>query len=237
MPNPMHLPAGVSTATKRSTLVDYPRPDPTKVYQYFNDFDTYAAGDWTITEINDATQALVADAPFGALGVTLAGADNDGCQMQLTTENFTITSGKKTWFKARFKISDATQSDFAIGLIILDTTILGSTDGDGATDGIFFSKEDGDANLDFNCQLDTTTGQSRSTAIATVADDTYLSVGFVYDGKSTIKYFVNDVHKGTMSVSTSVLPNTPVTVSFAVLAGEAEATVFTVDYLFAAQER
>lgn len=237
MPKPMHVPAGVSTAAKYSTLEQFPRADPTRVYTYFNDFDTYVAGDWTVTEISDATQALVADEPFGALGVTLAGGDNDGSQSQLTTETFTITSGKKTWFKARFKVSDATQSDLAIGLIILDTTILGSTDGDGATDGIFFSKEDGDALLDFNIQKDTTTGQSRVTSVATMADDTYITVGFYYDGKSAIKYYINDVHKGTVSVSSSNLPNTPVTVSFAVLAGEGEATVMTIDYLFAAQER
>jgi hypothetical protein len=246
MPSPQRSPSGISTATRGTVLWDYPRPDPTKVYQYFNDFDTYVAGDWTVTEINDATQALEADAPFGALKVTLAGADNDGSQAQLTTETFTLAIGKKAWFKSRFKISDATQSDFAIGLIILDTTILGSVDSDGATDGIFFSKEDGDTALDISCQKDTTTGQLRATSIATVADDTYLTVGFEFDGKRYIRYFVNDVQKGSLDLTplspvsgaaTDYLPNTPVTVSYALLAGEAEATTFHIDYLFAAIER
>ena len=236
MPNPMHLPAGVATATKRSALVTYPRPDPTKTYTYFNDFDTYVSGDWTVTDIGVSTQALVADEPFGALALTTAGADNDGSQIQLKTETFTITAGKKTWFKARFKVSDATESDFAIGLIILDTTILGSTDGDGATDGIFFSKEDGDTALDINCQKNTTTGQLRATSIATVGT-AYMSVAFEYDGKSAIRYWVDDVQKGTLAVSSTYLPDTPITVSAALLAGEGAAKVMTIDYFFAAQER
>jgi hypothetical protein len=173
------------------------------------------------------------------LVLTNAAADNDSIQHQLTTENFTMTSGKKAWFKARFKVSDATQSDFLVGLAVLDSTLLGSTDGDGFTDGIYFSKEDGDTNLDFACQKDTTTGQLRSTAIATVTT-AYMSVGFEYDGLRYIKYFVNDVHIGTMdltSTQATYLPDTPVTVSFAMQNGEAVAKTMHVDYVFAAIER
>lgn len=236
MPTPMKLPAGVSTAAKRTALVDFPRPDPTRVYTYFNDFDTYASADWTQTIIGTGTSALVADEPGGAVALTNSAADNDGMQNQLTTETFTVASGKKLWFKARFKISDATQSDFVIGLCVLDTTLLGSVDGDGFTDGIYFSKEDGDTQLDFGCQKDTSTGQSRATNIATVGTS-YMTVGFVYDGKSEIKYFVDDVQKGSLAVSSTYLPDTPITVSFGLLNGEAVAKVMTVDYIFAAIER
>lgn len=237
MPNPAGFTAGVSTAAKGSVLVRYPRPDPTRVYTYFNDFDTYVSGDWTRTAVGTGTSALEADAPFGALLITNSAADNDAVQHQLTTENFTVTSGKKMWFKARFKVSDATQSDFIIGLAVLDTTLMGSVDGAGVTDGIFFSKDDGDTNLDFQVQKDASTGQTRAAAIATVADATYLTVGFEYDGKSAVKYFVNDVHKGTVAVSSSYLPDTPLTVSFGLVNGEAVAKTMSVDYLFAAIER
>jgi hypothetical protein len=48
------------------------------------------------------------------------------------------------------------------------------------------------------------------------------------------------VHKGTLDLTTTLstyLPDTALTVSFALLAGEAEATTMTIDYLFAAIER
>jgi hypothetical protein len=238
MPAPTRYPNGLSTATKGTALWNYPAPDPTKVYHYFNDFHAYVAGDWTVTRIGTTpTEALKADEPFGALLLTVSSADNDGDQLQLSTENFTITAGKKTWFKARFKVSDATQSDFLIGLAVLDTTLLGAADGAGVTDGIFFSKDDGDALLDLQCQKNATTGQTRAVGIATVADDTYLTVAFEYDGVASIKYFINEVHKGTLATSTSYIPDTPITVSFAILNGEAVAKLMTIDYIFAAQER
>jgi hypothetical protein len=240
MPTPVRYTAGVSTANTGSTLEKFPMADPTKTFVYFDDFTTYAAADWTVTEINNATQALAADAPFGALVVTLAGAENDGSQSQLTTENFTMTAGKKAWFKTRFKISDEVQSDLAIGLCILDTTILGDVGGDGLTDGIFFAKEDGDAIVDFHVQKNSTTGQLSTTSVTTLTADTYVTLGWYYDGGREIKLFVNDVHKTSVDIGATFatyMPDTPVTVSFAVLAGEGEATALTVDYLFAAIER
>lgn len=238
MPNPMVLPAGVSTATKRTPLVDFPMPDPTKVHVYFNDFNEYLASDWTRTAVGAGTSALTADEPFGALLITNAAADDDSVQHQLVAETFTLsaTNGKKCWFKTRFKVSDATQSDFVIGLMVLDTTLMGAADGDGATDGIFFSKDDGDTQLDFQCQKDTTTGQSRVTNIATVGTS-YMTLGFVYDGKTSLAYYVNDVKIGTMTVSATYLPDTPVTVSFGLQNGEAVAKTMTLDYIFAAIER
>jgi hypothetical protein len=143
-------------------------------------------------------------------------------------------------------VSDATQSDFLIGLAVLDTTLLGATDGDGVTDGIFFAKEDGDTNLDFHCQKNATTGQLDASAIGTVVADTYMIVAFEFDGVRYIKYWVDDVHKGTLDLVpnypssgavTDYLPDTPVTVSFAILNGEAVAKLMTVDYIFAAIER
>lgn len=238
MASPARFTAGVSTATRGTGLFNYPAPDPTKVYTYFNDFHNYVAGDWTVTRIGTTpTETLKADEPFGALLLTVSAADNDGDQLQLTTENFTFAAGKKMWFKARFKVSDATQSDFLIGLAVLDTTLLGAVDDDGVTDGIFFSKEDGDTNLDFSVQKNTTTGQNRVAAVGTVADDTYLTVAWEYDGLGNLKYFVNDVHKGTLDASSTYLPDTPITVSFAILNGEAVAKLMTIDYVFAATER
>lgn len=236
MPSPQRYTSGLSTAAKGTALFNMPAPHPSKVYMYCNDFDTYVAGNWTVTAIGAGTQALVADEPFGGLALTNAAADNDGNQIQLTTENFTIAAGKKVWFETRLKVSDATQSDFAFGLIVLDTTILGAVDGDGFTDGIYFAKEDGDTQLDVGVQLDTTTGQSRNTNIATVTT-AYTTYGFEYDGAASVRFFVDGVHKSTVTPVSGFLPNTPVTVSFALLNGEAVAKVMTIDYVVAAIER
>ena len=236
MPTPTRFPRGVTNVAKSNALGMYGLPDPTQWHTYFNDFLTYVAGDWTVTEVGAGSRALT-DVNGGALLITNAAADNDRNELQKVGESFLLAAGKRAFFKARFKVSDATQSDFLIGLAVTDTTLQGSVDGDGVTDGIFFSKDDGDALLDVQVQKNTTTGQTRAAGIATVVADTFLEVAWAYDGVSEVKYFVDGVHKGSLDASSTYLPDTELTVSMAIMNGEAVAKTMTVDYLFAAIER
>ena len=242
MPSPVRYPSGVSTAVKGSVLANFPGPDPTRVYSYFNDFHNYVAGDWTVTRVGTTpTEALEADAPFGALLLTMAATDNSADQLQLTTENFTMTAGKKAWFKTRFKVSDATQSDFLLGLAVLDSTLIsaGSGLGDDVTDGIFFYKDDGGTSIKFSCQKNATTGQSSPVTVGTCTTD-YIVLGWEYDGARTIRIFKDDVQVGTLDLTATTstyLPDTPITVSIAMMNGEAVAKTMSIDYVFAGIER
>lgn len=228
---PTRFPGGISTAARNSALFDFVCPDPTKAHVYFNDFDTYAAGDWTVTLIGAGGTAALADADGGVLAITTDALDDDQVTLQKVGESFLLESGKESWFKARFKVADATQSDFQIGLVVTDTTPLD------ATDGIYFQKDDGDALLDVICRKNATTGSTSATGIHTVVNDTYLTVGWHYDGVSEVRYFVNDVHKGTLSATSAYLPDTELTISMSFKNGEAGAIAMTVDYVFAAKTR
>lgn len=236
MATPTRFTNGVTTVPKTNPLGMFGLPDPTEWHVYFDDFDTYTAAAWTVTAVGAGTQALT-DINGGALLLTNAAADNDSIELQKLGESFLITSGKRTFFKARFKVSDATQSDFLIGLAVTDTTLQGAISGAGVTDGIFFNKDDGDALLDIQCQLNATTGQLRAAGVHTVVSDTFLTVAWAYDGKDEIKYYVDDVHKGSLAATSSYRPDTELTVSFAIMNGEAVAKIMTVDYILAAQER
>ena len=236
MANPTRYPGGISTAVKFSALWNLPAEDPTKLVRYFQDFNTYAAGDFTITETGSGSRALAAG-NGGLLLITNAAADNDNNQFQVVKEIITPVAGKKMWFKTRFKVSDATESDVCVGLCSLDTDVFSSADGDGVTDGIFFWKDDGDALLDFQVQKNSTTGQNRSVAFATLVSDTYLTLGFEYDGVAYVKFFVNDIQIGTMDASSTYFPDANLTPTFAIKNGEAVAKSMTIDYIYAAQER
>lgn len=225
---------GVTNIGPGKTLSSFGMPDPTSWHVFFDDFDRFVAADWTITTTElgagSATEALT-DVDGGALLVTNDAADDDADFFQKVGESFLMASGKKALFKARFKVSDATQSDFVMGLQVTDTTPLD------ATDGIYFQKDDGDANLDIYVRKDATTGSNSATAIATVSNDTFMSVGWYYDGAGTVYYFVDDVMKGSLSASSTYLPDTELTISFGIQNGEAVAKTMTVDYIFAAKER
>ena len=220
-------PEGVSNADTNETLGMFPMLDPTKYHVYWNDFDTYVAGDWTITEVGSGTRALT-DADGGALLISNAAADDDHNFLNKKGESFLFAVGKRLFFKARFKVSDATQSDFVIGLQITDTSPLD------VTDGVFFQKDDGDASLDFHVEKNDTA--SDATAIATVVDDTYLTVGFFYDGRDKIRYFVNDVQLGTLAI-TNMPDDEELTISIAIQNGTGAAKTMALDYVLAARER
>ena len=232
MGTPTRFTSGVGTAKKNTNTGFYGMPDPTKWITYFNDFTEYVAGDWTITTTEAgsgaATEALASTSAGGLLLVTNDDADNDLDFFNLKTEAFKFVAGKKTFFKSRFKVSDATQSDFVMGLQITDTTILA------VSDGVYFMKDDGDASLDFHVEKDSS--DTTASAIATVSDDTMLVAGFYYDGKSAIEYYVDDVKLGT-SVTTNLPDDEELAVSFGIQNGAAAAKTMTVDYIFVSQER
>jgi len=136
--------------------------------------------------------------------------------------------GKKLWYKCRFKIKEVIQCDAKIGLIVTDTTLLD------VTDGVYFQTDDGDAYLDFGVEKDDTA--TATTAIATLVADTFLTVGFYYDGASTIEYSVNDVILG--SVATTNMPDDEeLTVTFGIQNGEVAANILSIDYVMVCKER
>ncbi len=234
MPSPTRFTSGVTNNRKDHDLGMLGMPDPTKYITDFVDFNTYAAGDWTVTETQaGATQALSsANGPGGVLLLTNSAADNDVNQLQRAVEAFKFTSGKQTWFRARLKVSDATQSDVYVGLIITDTDLVG-----GITDGVYFRKDDGDAQWDI-VSLMNSSGTS-STNIGTLVADTYVVLGFYYDGGTTVEAWIDGTKVATLTVAlgTSLVNDEELAVTVSLTNGEAVAKTMAIDYLFACQER
>jgi hypothetical protein len=222
------FPNGVTNVGESSMFADMGQNAPSNFHNYFEDFDYYAAGDWTVTETDSgATQALT-DGDGGLLLITNTAADNDLVALQKKGESFRFASGKKLWFEARFKVSDATQSDVVMGLQITDVTPLD------VTDGVFFIKADGAATVNLLVEKNNTA--TTTSSVATMADDTFITLGFFYDGVSTIYYFVNGALGGS-SVTTNLPDDEDMTVSFAIQNGEAVAKTMTIDYINVAKER
>lgn len=225
------FPYGLTNVGETDLFADMVQPDPTLFHTYFNDFDTYTAGDWTVTETDaGATQALTAG-DGGLLLITNSAADNDLVALQKNPAAFSFTAGKKTFFRCRFKVSDATQSDLVFGLQVVDTTPLD------VTDGVYFLKADGAATVDIVCRKNASTGSTSAAAVATLSDDTFIELGFYYDGQSKVAYEVNGSVIGSLDASSSYLPDATCTVSFALQNGEAAAKTMTVDYVYVAKER
>ena len=222
------FPNGVTNVGEQSLFAELGQPAATIFHTYFEDFDYYTAGDWTVTETDaGATQALT-DGDGGLLLITNTAADNDLVSLQKKGESFRFESGKALFFEARFKVSDATQSDVVIGLQITDTTPLD------VSDGVFFIKADGAATVNFLVEKNNTA--TTASSIATMANDTYIRLGFYYDGSSAVQYFVNGTYTGS-SVTTNLPDDEDMTITIAIQNGEAVAKTMTVDYVYVAKER
>jgi len=222
----------VATKAKKDQPMFVPLPSDQTHYGYFNDFMTYNSGDWTVTTTEagtgSATEAITSGAG-GQLLLTNAAGDNDLDFLQLKGESFLITGSKRAYFSARFKVSDATQSDFVMGLQITDTTPLA------VSDGIFFIKDDGDTNLDFIVEKDSTS--TDTTAIHTMADDTFVTVAWYIDPISSLVYYSVNNAEPVGVVNTNLPDDEELTVSFGIQNGAAAAKTMTIDYVTAIVER
>ena len=223
--------SGITNVPITHPLGNYGLPDPTKWITYFTDFLTYAAGDFTNTEVGTGTRALGAVAG-GVLVVTNAAADNDGNFFQLVAAPFgVLVANKKAVFRARFKVLEILQADLVMGFQLTDTTPLD------ATDGIFFQKDDGDALLDIYVEKNTTTGRNSQAGVATLVADTFVTLGIYYDGAGYAHFYVDDARVWSLDASSTYFPDAAMNVSFGLQNGQAVANVLTVDHVLAAVER
>jgi len=222
----------VATKAKKDQPMFMPLPSDQTHYGYFNDFMTYNSGDWTITTTEDGTGSATEAITSGAGGqflITNAAGDNDLDFLQLKGESFKLSSSKRAYFSARFKVSDATQSDFVMGLQITDTTPLA------VSDGVFFIKDDGDTNLDFIVEKDSTS--TDTTAIHTMEDDTFVTVAWYIDPISSLVYYAVNNAEPVGVVNTNLPDDEELTVSFGIQNGAAAAKTMTIDYVTAIVER
>ena len=222
----------VATQHKKNQPMFAPYPSDQTFYMYHNDFFTYNSGDWTITTTEAGTGSAseaVTSSAGGALLLTNAAGDNDLDFLQLKGEGFKLSTSKKAYFSARFKVNDVDQSDFVMGLGITDTTPLDTTD------GVFFISADGDAGLDFLVEKDNSATTTED--VATMADDTFITTTWFIDpDASKVYYSINNAKPVGVAI-TNLPDDEELTVSFGIQNGEASAQTMTNDYVVAAVER
>lgn len=229
---------GVTNADISETLGDYIRMDPTQSFQFFEDFVSVNVGttgtDWLATNVGSTPTYVATSTDGGALLITNTAGASDSCFIQWQGKNAgtaiapcLITAGKRAWFKARFKTSDATLSIIVMGLQNVDTTPAA------VSDGIFFLKNTAAATIDFIVESGSTL--TTTSAVATLANNTWIDVGWQYNGIDKVIYYINNASVGTAAITN--LPTAALTPSFGIQNGEAVAKTMTVDYIFFASER
>ena len=219
---------GGVTQNKTGALRNLPVLSPTNMHVYFNDFDTYAAGDWTVTETSASSTQALGDIDGGALVLTNAANDDFLSALQLAKTTFLGATGKKMWAVGRLKVSDATQSDVVFGFQIRDTSPLATTA------GVWMYKADGAATWAAHVAHGGTA--TTSTGLGTLVDDTFTELGIYYNGKDEVEFWIDGAKVASLA-TTNFPVGDALCPSFAVQNGAAAAKVLTVDYVMFAKER
>lgn len=226
------FPNGITNAEVGSIFNGLPFLDPTVNHTFMDDFDIYAAADWTVTVVGTGTAALI-NFNNGILTLLNSAADNDAVFLQKVGASFLPTPGKPMFFRARIALLEVIQADVVAGLQVIGATPLDPTD------GIYFLKPDGTAGLSFVVRKDATTGSVAVASIANMVPGVFTSLSWYYDGIDRVYYAVDDTVLGAIDLGSSgaYLPDTVLTPTFGVQNGQAVANSLGVDLIFASAQR
>lgn len=195
------------------------------MFEDFRGWSTHAVNTNAVIQGDSASWKILADAGVlvnppttvnldvgecGVLVVSGADADNDECYIVMPYEwlKFDATYGYKVYFEARVRkdaiAADSTSgfltglvsvADVAAGLLADDTGALVATG-----DFVGFHQKIDDVNgVDFLYQKDSQTQQLVLANAATLVANTFVKLGFLYDGTpgdlNCLKFFVDGVQK------------------------------------------
>jgi hypothetical protein len=227
MSAPTRFKYGVTNSAVNAPVGMMGQPDASEFHTYWNDFDTYTAADWTVTNVGVTPTQALTPGDGGLLLLTTTAGATDSTYLQKVASSFALVAGKQAWFKARFLMSDVTLAGFVMGLQVTDSTPAA------VSDGVFFSKASGAATYDvasYSGSVGTT-----ASAVGTLVNATSVELAWYYDGKTEIQHFKDGVLTGRLTPA--ALPTGNLTVSFGMVNGAAAIKTMTVDYIYAVKER
>ncbi len=214
--------------------------NPQDYIYFFDDFlgpiDVTTADGWVLTQV-DTKGSIAPDATIqgGVLTVTSATGDSadDGINAQLTNCLFKPAAGVTIRFEARIKVSDATQQWY-VGLAGIDTTLIAAGIADDVVDKAGFYHMAASTDNKVSTIVSRTSVQDETADVAGMTDNTFVKVGFVIEGLTSIKFYVNGVLVET-GVTANTLPNAVMCLSF-VAQYESADEVLSVDWVRILQE-
>jgi hypothetical protein len=251
MGTPSRFPNGISTDRVGMVTGNYPLPNPSDTIEYFNDFNTYAAGDWTVNAGGGGSGNALSAGVGGILTLTAATSGvqsikgNGSFAFKATTASAT---GTQMWFNANVTLSSTVANpDYQLGLV--KGTMSSALN---ETDGVYFWKKTGATvagtdtawNLIIKAAAGSTTTIRLPTATLPV-DAATVQMGYYYDAKPDPTLFIywngNCVgtvgSTGTLGTSLANLPASTILLSPCALVGWNTGTVtMGIDYMLVAQD-
>ena len=200
--------------------------DPNVGYEFFDDFLDFGVKTLPTTVGHasggydgfGSSSNTVADAGIRGGGITLSATAADNLSISLATvaKPFQITSnassaGKPLWFEARIKCSTVVgndESNFFVGLAgtsVLAVAVPLTTAGAVADiNAVGFHRKEADGDIaDFVYKANGVAVVEQIADAATLVADTFIKLGFYFDGETTLTTYVD----GVANATTKTIPN------------------------------
>jgi len=163
--------------------------------------DTATTGDYVTTQAATGTAAISSAAP-GVLELdSNSTTATQGVQVQRAKSCFLPAANKHIWAEWKFKIVDTyDKAEIFVGLSEIDTTIIG-TSANSSANHIGWQCVTDDGVLLFTSEKATA---GTTSACATIAEATYIKLGFYVNGVTSIQQYVNGVATGTAHATANI---------------------------------
>lgn len=216
----MGLPQDFQAGVWKNAPIDRLRYDQYYAVELIEPWQSYdpeaTNGEYVLTQATTGTAAVSSAAP-GVLELdSNSTTATQGAQIQRVKSCFLPASGKSIWAEFAFKIVDTfDKAEIFVGLSEIDTTIIASS-AVSPSNFIGWQCVTDDGVLLFASEK-ATVGTTQ--ACATIAEDTYIRLGFLYDGTAdTLQQYVNGVATGA-AIATANIPKVALYPSFVCQSG------------------
>lgn len=222
--------------------VDY-RPDYCMFFDDFLASVNDATNQWIVVKDASATALIgTGDLDNGVLTLTSAATtDNDGASIQRAECTFLAVAGRELMFEARVKVSTANDGEMFVGLAENFATNPEAVIVNGIA-RVGFELVEGSAVINTIIDNDTTgtystvrTGLDGS-AMPSMADNTYVRLGFRIDGAS-IRFYVNRSLVAVRDLPTAIATKTLGPAFFHLSGNNTGTHTAAIDYVLACQKR
>ena len=171
------------------------------IFEDFNNNDAATLAGYTATQQTTGTFALTDAAGGVALADSNSTTATQGINVQKIGECFKPAADKDIWFETRVKVVDTyDKAELFVGLSITDTTII-ATSANSSTDHIGWQCVTDDGVLLFSAEKG---GTGATKAAATIAEDTWITLGFKVNGVTSIEHWVNGAKLSTTHVTANI---------------------------------
>lgn len=197
----------------------------------YHEFDkTLVTGEFTTVKDSSATVATSGSAVVITSQTT---TNDDGGSIQGLNLKYLVKTGKKLWFEAMVKVSDADQGEMFIGLTEAFATNPEAVIVNGIA-RVGFELVDGSAAI--NTVIDNDTTPTRTVLSQSMSDATYVKLGFRTYGDYVL-FYVNRSYVGRTAIP-SAIAAIPLAPAFMHISGDANGThTAHCDYIYACMER